>query len=180
MNFNKFKNEKGFTLVESLVAIGILTVAILATFGAVSTSLQNSTLVKDQTTAFFLIQEGMEYIKNIRDENALKNINGGANTWITGLDNCLTNKTCSIDSFAKSVAYCGVAIDSCPALNQNSSTKLYGYTSGAGWSNTVFKRGIQITDVVANQEVRVTIRVTWTDRGQSKYVEVSQSLFNRQ
>lgn len=194
MNLFKFKKEKGFTrtpklvhgftLVESLVAVSILSISILASFGAVSTSLQNSTTNKEQITAFFLIQDGMELIKNIRDENALISIGGGSNTWLSSLaavagDPCYFGKTCRIEGqpTSKTITYCGVAFGSCPVLKQDSGTYLYGYTTG--WTDTIYKREIQFTSVSA-YEVKVTIRVSWTLKGQSKYVEVTQSLFDRQ
>src|SRR3989338_6292235 len=103
------KNNLGFTLVETLVAISILSISITATFTAVQNGIQNSTIAKDQTTAFYLAQEAMEFIKNKRDENALNSISGGPNQWLTGMSNAggdpcyfggggTSQKTCRIDS----------------------------------------------------------------------------------
>ncbi|HEY0220976.1 MAG TPA: prepilin-type N-terminal cleavage/methylation domain-containing protein, partial [Candidatus Paceibacterota bacterium] len=114
---NYTKNKKGFTLVESLVAISILSLSILSTFTVVSSSLKSSSLAKEQVIAFYLAQEAMEYIKNVRDNNALASLNGGANTWLTGLssaqaDPCwyglggVGQKTCQITTITQVVTNC--------------------------------------------------------------------------
>ena len=178
--------DKGFTLVETLVAISILSLSILATFTAVQSGLQDSTIVKDRITAFYLNQEGMEIIKNLRDENALNNLSGGGTNWLHGMaellgDPCYFGKTCKVVSPAllANVTYCGVAFGSCPVLNQDSATGLFGYTSGGTWSATIFKREIQFTKN-SDDEVLVTIQISWTTRGVAKSFKVTESLFNRQ
>lgn len=177
-------NSSGFTLVETLVAIGILSLSILATFGAVSNGLQYSGVTKDQITAFFLIQEGMEYVKNTRDENALNNLGGNTRNWLYGLsdangDPCYFGNTCMLDvnSTGSKLTRCSSGFGSCPALRQEASTGLYGY-NGA-WPQTGFSRDIQFTQINAD-EVRVTIQVGWTTRGQNKTLQVSQLFYNRQ
>ena len=185
------KNNLGFTLVETLVAISILSISITATLTAVQNGIQNSTIAKDQTTAFYLAQEAMEFIKNKRDENALNSINGGANQWLTGMSNaggdpCYFGKVCMIDSPAKTITYCGMAFDTCSNLNQDtvpssSTYGLFGYSSG--WTPTIFKREVQFKEVSPTnpgKEVEVTIRMSWTSRWGSKSFQVTETLFNRQ
>lgn len=176
------KNNKGFTLVETLVAIGILSIAILGTFTAVQSGLQDSGVSKDRITAFWLAQEGMEYIKNIRDENALHNLSGVSTNWLHGLsenngDPCYFGKTCKIDSPLKQVTSCGGGFGSCPVLNEDSATGLFGYNGG--WPATYFKREIQFSQNSAD-EILVTIRMSWTSRGTPYSFQVTESLFNRQ
>ena len=57
------RSKQGFTLVESLVAISILSLSILATFTAVQGGLKSSNYVKDEIVAYYLTQEAIEYIK---------------------------------------------------------------------------------------------------------------------
>ncbi len=187
-------NSKGFTLVETLVAVSILSVSILATFTAVQSSLQSSTTAKDQTTAFYMAQEAMEFIKNIRDENALNSIdNPGSTHWLQGLSEVTTDpcwyggngeaqKICRIDSVAESVFTCGVAVGSCENLRQNLDSaspdyKLFGH-NGA-WNLTNFKREIQFTRN-SDDDVLVTIRMSWVSRNIPKSFQVTQLLMNRQ
>jgi prepilin-type N-terminal cleavage/methylation domain-containing protein len=183
MQEKKVKKNKGFTLVESLVAISILSLSIAATFTAVQNSLQNSSIAKDQTTAFYLAQEAVEYIRNKRDENALYYINGASNTWLTGIsalagDPCYFGKVCRVDSPAATITYCGMDFDTCPVLNKDTNSGLFGYT--AGWTPTIFKREVKLREVVANREVEVTVRMSWTSRWGTKSFQITENIFNRQ
>ena len=58
--------DKGFTIIESLVAISILVVVITGTLTAIQTGLSSYIFSKDQIIAFYLAQEGFEQIRNIR------------------------------------------------------------------------------------------------------------------
>ncbi|HEY4509194.1 MAG TPA: type II secretion system protein [Candidatus Paceibacterota bacterium] len=177
-------SNTGFTLVESLVAISILSLSIAATFTAVQNSIQNSTYAKDEITAFYLTQEAMEFIKNIRDENALHSISGQSTNWLASLSNvssdpCYFGKTCVIDSPLKTVTACSGGFGSCPNLKEDSGTGLFGYTSGGTWLTTNFKREIQFQQV-ASDEISVIIKISWTSRGIPKSFQVTETLFNRQ
>jgi len=180
----KYKNQKGFTLVETLVAISVLSISILGTFTAVQSGLQKSSYAKDQVTAFYLVQEAMEYVRNVRDTNALASINstssGGAEVnWLHNLseipgDPCYFGNVCKIDSPANTATYCGISSGSCPVLNQDSATSLYGYTTGSGWSATRFKREVQFQNITSGKEIIVTVTISWG----SKTIQVKQSFFN--
>lgn len=193
MSNNILKN-KGFTVVETLVAISILSLSIAATFTAVQNGIQNSTIAKDQITAFYLAQEAMEYIKNVRDQNALAStVEGDPPTtkWLTGLsevagDPCyFTTKVCTVDvteTYPASIETCPGALGTCPALNQDTSsgspTYLFGYN--ASWPTSRFKREIQFEEVVPDTEVTVIITVTWTSSAGTKSFQAVETLFNRQ
>ncbi len=182
---NKF--SKGFTLVESLVAIGILSLSITATFTAVQVGLKTSIAAKDQVTAFYLAQEAMEYIKNVRDENALHSLNGTSKNWLTGLvitdagasGPCDYGKTCTIDVYTNTVSTCSGILGTCPNLNQDSSSGIYSYTSGANWVATNFKREIQLTST-GSDSIIVSIRIQWISGGVTKSFTISGDVFNRQ
>ncbi len=181
--------KAGFTLVESLVAIGILSLSIAGTFTAVQNGLRSSIMAKNQITAFYLTQEAMEFIKNIRDENALRTISGTNTNWLALLsagagDPCYFGKTCTIDSPLKVATACSGGFGTCPKINQNTATTsasfgLMGYTVGAGWTTTNFRREIQFQSVSAD-EVKVTISISWLAGVTTKSFQVTETLFNRQ
>lgn len=66
-------NKSGFTLTEVMIGIMILTVAIVSAtnllVGLISTNQNNLTTLK----AYYLAQEGLEAVRNIRDTNWLHN-----------------------------------------------------------------------------------------------------------
>ena len=182
MKFYFYKNNRGFTLVETLVAISILSISILATFTVIQSSLQSSILTKDEIKAFYLIQEGMEFIKNVRDENTLKTLSGTPTNWLFGpassaVEPCYFGNVCSVDSPAKVVSYCGTNFDTCPFLKEDPVTGLFGYVSGA---TTNFRREIKLTSIVPDEQILVTVRVSWVIKGQTKSFQIDQLLFNLQ
>ncbi len=69
----KIKNIKGFTLTEVMIAIMVLTVAIVSAtnllVGLIGTNQNNLTTLQ----AYYLAQEGLEAVRNIRDTNWLHN-----------------------------------------------------------------------------------------------------------
>ncbi len=60
---------KGETLVEVLVALGIITVVASALVGVVVTSMGNTRFSKDQNQATQYAQEGMEIVRQKRDDD---------------------------------------------------------------------------------------------------------------
>jgi type II secretory pathway pseudopilin PulG len=68
------KNKKiisGFTLIEALVAISLLMIAISSPIMLAQKGLSSSILSRDQMIASFLAQDGIESVKNIRDDTAI-------------------------------------------------------------------------------------------------------------
>lgn len=146
--------HKGFTLVETLVAITVLTVAVAGPFAAIQGALQSSFITRDQLTAAGLAQEGIEYIRARRDNNYL----AGA-AWLSGINgtggpNCITS-TCRVDPRANTIAVCSGA-----ACTLNFDAANSRYTHQTGLPTSRFTRTVQLTTISAN-EVRVTSTVTW-------------------
>jgi type II secretory pathway pseudopilin PulG len=176
--------EWGFTILETLVGISILTLAIAATFSAVQVGLSSSISSRDQVIAFTLAQEAVEYIRNVRDANGLAGVD-----WMTGIsldsvnDNCYFGNACTVDAtiasasaFTKCLGAPGA--NSCPNILEDSVTGLYGYT--AGWAYTNFNREVSITNVSAGKEILITVRMRWTKGTTVKTFVIKESIFNWQ
>jgi len=170
--------KSGFTIVESLIAITILVLAITGTTTAIQTGLSSYLFSKNQIIAFYLAQEGLEQIKNIRDENGLMN-----NThWLTNIaknppDPCDFGKVCTVDPVNSNVPiYCG-ADDECEYLRQDAITGFYGYDNNDPLTN--FKREITLTEI-SDDEVVVTVTIDWTKGLTSRQFKVTGSLFDWQ
>jgi len=80
LNFFKQKNKghvhrlskvSGFTLVETLVAISIFTLSVLALMVILGNGLSDTNFAKQKITATYLAQEGIEYMRNMRDTHVL-------------------------------------------------------------------------------------------------------------
>lgn len=165
----------GFTLVETLVAIAILTLSITATFTAVQNGLATSSFAKDQVIAFYLIQDAMEFIRNTRDKTALNNLtlqaNGGIPLdWIGSFIPCMDGNHCIIDSAREQITQNNTN----PFIKMDNNG-LFQYTSG---TDTRFKRDF-FMEVVNSNEVIVTVSVGFASAGVfSKNITVKQIFFN--
>lgn len=81
MNNKKIKNQRGFTLVETLVAILIFVLALSALLALVKDSVTSAIYTKNEMIATYLNQESIDYIRNIRDEIVKINPNPSSNPW---------------------------------------------------------------------------------------------------
>ena len=64
-------NKRGFTMVESLVAITILLIAVIGPLSLLATALRDSVYLRNEITANFLAQEGLEILTFYRDVGEL-------------------------------------------------------------------------------------------------------------
>ncbi len=177
---SKILNPKsGFTIIETLVAISILVIAIVGTSTAVQGAISSYTHSKDQIIAFYLAQEGFEQIRNLRDENRLKNRN-----WLTGIaenssDACYFPDAgggpCAADAITTALTRCPGA-GSCPILRQDPATGFYGYN--ASWNETPFRREITLTSIEAGKEIMVTVTVSWSKGIVSRQFKAKELLLN--
>ena len=184
-------SSKAFTLVELLIAISILSISILATFTAVSNNLRSSNFAEDQVVAYYLADEGIEYVRNVRDQNGIANIvafgSGGAPvSWLDGISQFCITTACAVDSPhpspAQPIASCSGDASTCPYLLIDcpsitgscvGRSGLYGYT--AGWTPTQFKRSIKV-NVTSATEAVVASTVSWVTNGVSKSYTLSDIL----
>lgn len=170
------RRSGGFTVLESIVAIFILSMSISGAFSAVVQGLSQSAIAKDEIKAFYLAQEAFEIIKNKRDTNQIAKLDNPSITWLDGITDgahCPFNQVCRADAVSNSLTFCG-GWDSCPTLTQDPDTFLYGY----GFSNnTNFKREIMIESVSAD-EISVTVRIKWTKGVVPYEFKVKTNLFN--
>lgn len=82
MKIKDLKNQKGFTIIETLVAITILMISIAGPLTIAQKSLMAAIYAKDQVIASYLAQDLMEDIKNNRDNYILSNGLGSLPTWV--------------------------------------------------------------------------------------------------
>ena len=105
------KSTTGFTLVEALVAISLLMVAISSPMYIAQKGLSASMFARDQMTASFLAQDGIEAVKNIRDYMAINQKAGNTpyTDWLELLNSCIcddVDKKCDFDDSAS--LYCNI------------------------------------------------------------------------
>lgn len=77
---NNLKREKGFLLVDSLMAAAVLSIGLVATVSLVSSSVRQYSSNRDMVIAAGLAQEGVEIMRNIRDNNLAQIANDTSST----------------------------------------------------------------------------------------------------
>ena len=77
------KNNKGFTLVETLVSISIFSISILGLLSVLASGISNTSYAKQKMVATYLAQEGIEYVRNVRDTSVLYDSSGAQHGWDT-------------------------------------------------------------------------------------------------
>ena len=71
------KSNKGFTLVESMIAVTILTFAVAGPLYTASRAFVAAEIARDKLTASYLAQEGVEYVRAMRDNEYLSAYQAG-------------------------------------------------------------------------------------------------------
>jgi len=170
--------KNGFTLVETLVAVAILMVAIAGPLTVANQALTAALGSRNAMIATYLAQEGMESIKNIKDNN----LSVSGNTWTDGWAG---NITCSAPTSGGSIANSCATPSLLPLLSgsnrqqcisesdcrlyveyansDGSESKSYFYTNSGQNRATPFTRYYYVTPVANQNELIVTVVVQWTD-----------------
>ena len=190
----RIRRQRGFTLVETLAAISLITIAIVAPMALTVQSLQAAYYARDQITASNLAQEGIEAIRSVRDGNILATAKGTATDLFQGIwPVCQT--ACYVDAttFTNQPTDLNPPITACngvcPALRTgstdiNSVDQLYGYNPS--WTPTNFTRTVVVTVVRYDsstppipQEIRVAVTVSWqTAAYKSEHITLYENLYN--
>lgn len=76
---------RGFSLLEVIIAIGMLGVGVTAAAALMAKTMSSGTTIRAQLIAAHLAQEGMEVIHNIRNTNWIKQKDAPATLWDDGL-----------------------------------------------------------------------------------------------
>ncbi|MBI5456839.1 prepilin-type N-terminal cleavage/methylation domain-containing protein [Candidatus Kaiserbacteria bacterium] len=160
--------SRGFTLLETLVAVTLLAVSIVAPMSLASRSLASAFYARDQVTAFHLAQEAIESVRAVRDGNVLRNALGTQTDILAGIPigTPFTVDTRLPVSDPDYIDESACVLGTCPPLEVNASLGLYGYGHGvSGWAVTRFTRTASTTVVRSDgdvpQEILIAVTVTW-------------------
>lgn len=179
IKFLRQKNNEGFTLVETLIAISVFTLSIVALMSFLSQNISNIGYAKKKIIAAYLAQEGIEYIRNMRDNYILYTGTTSLtwNTFVTKISPCDSNNDCGFDTSISqtdpnSIFLCSAHVDQCKLYvsDGNYNTNLNGIDSG-------FVREIRMTSTSLN-EIKIFSTVSWSQGAGIYSITFSDSLFN--
>ncbi len=163
---NLKSQNHGFTLLETLAAVSVLTFAVTGPLSLAYFSIRSASISQNQFTAFFLAQEAMEYVKNKRDINAIIKTD-----WLNGMTNCRNSNGCTVDVPNNTIQNCS---STCPKLKYNSTSGFYNQQTG---SDTIFTRKIKF-DQISSYEEKITVILSWQDRIGAKSFTLEENIFN--
>ncbi len=176
----KENKKRGFTILETMVAIFILVLSITGPMVFAQSGLRTAFLSRDQITAFFLAQDAIETIKNIRDDNGLDGRDWLENIYVCGAD---TTQNCVI--YIDTLAYEPVSEicsgSECPILKVNSNNQFgYNFDVGENAENSRFTRILNVKEVAPGRELQIVAEIRWTSniRVGGARILVQENIYN--
>lgn len=171
------KAAKGFTLIETLVAVLLLTSAIAGPLTLASKGLSAALIARDQMLAFYLAQDGVEYVRFVRDSNRLSKV-----AWLTGLSNCTGAAGCQIDSLQGTVAACTTACAPLYKYDDGAGHKYFSYTVGSPTPQQ-FVRTITLSTPLTGESTEevLVVAVSWrAQSGVTRQIVVRENILDWQ
>ena len=199
--------QKGFTLLETLVALAVLMVVISSAFSMLPEGLTGARFAKNQTSASYLALEAMEVVTNLRDNAMFYSPDSSdEDNWIENLnpseciDNDLDgdpdpNKSCLVNGIDNFLIPCDGACPPLLAYVDDFEGLIYGnggeFDKRADAVYTNFTRVVnieRISNAIAldtsgspgtdKVEMKVTVTVFWKDGSLTKRTVAEKILFD--
>jgi len=178
IKMNKFKKYKtarrGFSLIEVLVTVFILAIGLVAVSTLMADNIKSSENAKNQIIASQLAQEGVELVRNMKD-NGLLDPSYSDSSACTPASKCINLRIDKDDTIFNT----NNTLDKQLYLNGN-----FFYTHAAG-TPTKFYRRIDLTvagaKATTNRVITATSYVTWNNMGftvAAGIVDVSGNITN--
>lgn len=169
MKFKRLQFKEGFSLIETLAVLFVISMALLGIVSLINQNIQVQNINKNNLIASSLAQEGIELIRNVRDANWLNS---------QAFDTYLSDDSYQIDYR-----------DNMPTPTTNiSQTKLYlkdgfyVHDSGSetGLTPTIFSRQITIKRLNDSNGKPLQVRslVSWTDHNKPYRYELQTLLYD--
>lgn len=191
----KLKSQHGLTLLGVIIAVFIISAGLVAILGLLTFAISSSQVSKNRIIASFLVQEGMEVVRNIRDTNWLQKEdwnNGikGTGNESRGIVNYDTQDGLVNRQYAPPLNFpvAGINdIDDCINYNYNgdSPCRLYldaqgRYSHNSSGTKTNFYRLIKIDKISPDDkpQLKVVSQVKWFERGRWHLMSAEDRLWN--
>jgi len=182
------KLNSGFTLVETLVAISIFAFSLMALMVVLGKGIADTDYAKAKNTSAYLAQEGIEYVRNMRDTFAIYD-SSPAQGWTDfsakltaggcfGANGCYINADAIFNTPEPTPPATNIVFTSCGStctqLLYDASSGKYNYLSG---TSSGFSRKIKVSQVSADQ-IRISSTVYWVQGTNTYNITFSDDLYN--
>jgi prepilin-type N-terminal cleavage/methylation domain-containing protein len=175
--------DKGFTMVELIITIFVLSIAVIGVYNAFSILVILASNTTDRLLGSYLAQEGVEIARNIRDANW---INGA--DWdgvLSGCTGSCSGNYMSNDMGTSSACTGGCELDYTSTGTESlypwpsgdnagrnlyiNSKGFYGYYNDANSTPTKFKRRVIVipenaNDRIAGDLLKIIVDVSWSEK----------------
>jgi prepilin-type N-terminal cleavage/methylation domain-containing protein len=176
--FKKINNKKGFTLIEVMISIFIITQAVVALISLSTSSFFITKYANNEIVVNNLLQEGLDYIRNDRDSMAFQQGSTvGWNGFKNKYDSCFDDSGCYINMVDDQVDSC--LNGDCPYFYYDKDAnrgRFYSYYTADGFA-TSFSRKIKMF-VVDQDIINIIVTLRWKNGNLEKTRSLSTSLSN--
>lgn len=150
--------KKGFSLIETMVAMAILVTISAAIISLIISILSLTRSAKLKNQAVGLSEEGIEQVRSFFQDNGFSQLNS------------LANNKCYSDGSLQT------QISPCPTDPVSTTLNPPNCLQGMVTSNPLFYRSVWLNQ--SSSSVKVRSVVTWADRGFCKYTELDTYFFS--
>lgn len=198
MSMRSRSSQHGFTLIETIVAVMILSIAVTGPLYLASRTLRVSQDARNELIASHLAMEGIEVIHNIRDNNSADDTSMTRDEWMENpplqiVGSCTSGCTIDITESSASDVWEQFVLKACASGDCSGDGKVYRHkTTGlyrqnnsafsSDWEFTGFTRWIEVEGIDGPnplREVEVRVFVTYTSvTGATLTTALTEHLFN--
>lgn len=152
------QHTRGFTLIETLVAISILVVAVIVPLRVVSQSIKSAQFTREKTVATYLAQEGLELVAEMREER----LNNLDTAWTLFTELSAYGSGFDIESTTGALVGCNsTGSNPCKLYFDSAHQSGAYYTHTSSYAASVFTRTVRVRSLTATT-AQVESIVTWT------------------
>ena len=195
------KRRKAQSLLETIIAIGILIVGVVSMVSLMNVMLVARTTAEYETVATNLAREGIEVVRNLRDTNWINNLPFDQGLFASSRYCASFDPSNSDGSHATGWRLAPAVLDPTLAVVKYSAGPYVGFYTQVGtgetahWTvaPTIFTRTLVITDICANGTImgagtacpvgtsagiRTTSVVNWNERGRPHSVTLEERIYD--
>jgi len=167
------KKQQGMTMIETIVALGILVTGITASLTLMISAINYSKAAERSIVVTNLAREGVEIVRTLRDYGKTITHNSFDVELLAGNYIVYVDTGGGLSKSGEDVTSKIAECDVCKIYLKDGK-----YTHDNAGTETIYRRLIQISDEVAGQEKKVTSEIYWTNRGASNTYKLETRLTN--